>query len=125
MASSYNSSSAPSGQQHRKVKCTPIHCWCGVQACAMVSTTPQNRNAMFWSCRFNKCRFWQWFTTETLIYPSNSDQTIDNQNLELDAVHFRADDVAKIKKRLKVIEGRLKCIIIMLVFVCAIVFTKM
>ena len=96
-----------------------------MHACAMVSTTPQNRNAMFWSCRFNKCKFWQWFIAETLIYPSNSDQTAANQNLELDAVHFRADDVAKIKKRLKVIEGRLKCIIIMLVIVCVIVFTKM
>ena len=124
MASCYNSSSAASGQQHRKVKCTPIHCWCGVQACAMVSTTPQNRNAMFWSCRFNKCKFWQWFIAETLIYPSNSDQIADNQNLELNVVLFRADDVAKIKKRLKVIEERLKCKI-MLVFVCAIVFTKM
>ena len=98
----------------------------------MVSTTPQNRNAMFRPCKFNKCEFWQWFTTsfdnglvpKFLIYPNSSDQVADNQNLELNAVNFRADDVLKIKKMLRVIEGRLKCIIIMIVCVCAIVFTK-
>ena len=64
------------------------------------------------------------FTAEALIYPSNSDHMVDNQNLKVNTVNFRADDMSKIKKRLRVIEGRLKCIIIMLVFVCAIVFTK-
>ena len=98
----------------------------------MVSITPQNHNAMFRSCRFNKCEFWQWFTTsfdndlvqKFLIYPNSSDQVVDNQNLELNTVNFRADDVVKIKKRLRVIEGRVKCIILMIVCVCAIVFTK-
>ena len=98
MASSYNSSFAVSGQSYTKVKCTPIHCWCGVHACAMVSTGLHNRNAMFWSCRFNKCKFWQWFTTQALIYPNNSDQMADNQNLEVNVVNFRANDVAKIRR---------------------------
>lgn len=118
MASSYSSSSAVSGQPHRKVKCIPKNCWCGVQACTMVSTTQQNPNAMFWSCKLNKCKFWQWFATEALIYPS-TDQKVDNQNMELN------DDVVKIKKRLKLIEGKLKYIIILLLCVCAIVLFKM
>ena len=91
----------------------------------MVSTIPQNHKAMFWSYKFNKCKFWQWFTTEALIYPSSSDQMADNQNLELNVVKFLVDVVLKIKKRLRVTKGRLKCIIIMLICVCAIVFTKM
>ena len=125
MASSYSSSSVASGQPQRKIKCIPKYCWCGMQACAMVSTTPQNPNAMFWSCRLNKCKFWQWFTTEALIYPSRSDQMVDNQNLEPNAVNFGADEMVKIKKRLRLIEGKLKYIIILLVCLCAIVFIKM
>ena len=74
----------------------------------MVSTTPQNPNVMFWSCRLNKCKFWQWFTTEALIYPSSSDQMVDNQNLEPNAVNFEADEMVKIKKRFRLIEGKLK-----------------
>lgn len=50
---------------------------------------------------------------------------VDNQNLERNVVNFRVDDAGKIKKTLRVIEGRLKYIIIMLVCVCVIVFTKM
>ena len=49
----------------------------------------------------------------------------DNQNLELNVVKVLVDVVLKIKKRLRVTKGRLKCIIIMLACVCAIVFTKM
>ena len=50
---------------------------------------------------------------------------VDNQNLELNTVNFGADEMVKIKKRLRLIEGKLKYIIILLVCFCAIVFIKM
>ena len=116
MASCYNSSSAASGQPQRKIKCIPKYCWCGMQACAMVSTTPQNPNAMFWSCKWKHCGakhcdFWEWLTTESLIYPNTNEEMSYEQNSKL------VDEVLKIKKRLKIIEGKLKYILIVLVCV--------
>ena len=49
----------------------------------------------------------------------------DNQNLEMNAFNFGANDVVKIEERLKLIEGKLKFIIILLVCACSIVFIKM
>ena len=50
---------------------------------------------------------------------------VDNQNLEPNAVNFGADEMVKIKKRLRLIEGKLKYVIILPVCLCAIVFIKM
>lgn len=124
MASSEASSSGVSGfKRYKKVKCQPKYCKCGVQAVAMVSTTLQNPNALFWSCRWKHCGvkhcdFWEWFTTESLIYPTTNDEMAYEQNLKLN------DDVVKIKKRLKLIEGRLKYILILLVCVFVTVFMR-
>ena len=65
----------------------------------MVSTTLQNPNAMFWSCRWKHCGarhygFWEWFTVESLIYPS-ANSVMSGQDLKLN------DDLVKIKKMLK------------------------
>ena len=59
-----------------------------------------------------------------LIYPSSSDQMVDNQSLEPNAVNFGAVEMVKIKKRLRLIEGKLKYVIILLVCLYAIVFIK-
>ena len=64
------------------------------------------------------CDFWEWFTTESLIYPTTNDEMAYEQNLKLN------DDVVKIKKRLKLIEGRLKYILILLVCVFVTVFMR-
>ena len=123
MAFSEASSSTNSGHtRYDKVKCQPKYCKCGVQAVAMVSTTLQNSNAMFWSCRWKHCGarhcgFWEWFTVESLIYPSTNG-VMPGQNLKLN------DDLVKIKKRLKSIEGKLKWILIVLACVFVIVLMR-
>lgn len=80
---------------------------------------------MFWSYRLNKCKFREQFSTKDLIHSSSGDQMTDNQYLEINAFNFGANDVVKIKERLKLIEGKLKFIIILLVCACSIVFIKM
>lgn len=80
MASSEASSSAVNEfKRYKKVKCQPKYCKCGVQAVAMVSTTLQNPNAMSWSCKWKHCGvkhcdFWEWLTTESLIYPNTNEE---------------------------------------------------
>ena len=124
MASSEASSSAVNEfKRYKRVKCQPKYCKCGVQAVAMVSTTLQNPNAMFWSCKWKHCGakhcdFWEWLTTESLIYPNTNEEMSYEQNSKL------ADEVVKIKKRLKIIEGKLKYILIVLVCVFVTVFMR-
>ena len=50
---------------------------------------------------------------------------VDNQNLEPNAVNFRANEMVNIKKMLRLIERKLKYVIILPVCLCAIVFIKM
>ena len=64
------------------------------------------------------CDFWEWITTESLICPTTNAEMAYEQNLKLN------DDVVKIKKRLKLIEGRLKYILILLVCVFVTVFMR-
>ena len=53
-------------KKHVEVTYYPKYCNCGVQACAMVSTTSANPNKLFWTCRFKKCNFLQWAAKEDM-----------------------------------------------------------
>ena len=64
------------------------------------------------------CDFWEWLTTESLIYPNTNEEMSYEQNSKL------VDEVLKIKKRLKLIEERLIYILIVLVCVFVTIFMR-
>ena len=110
MASSSNLSvnTRVRSKKHAEVTCYTKYCNCGVQACAMISTTSENPNKLFWTCRFKKCNFWQWTAKEDMEMRN----TTFGHGINLN------EDVIKISERLRCIEARLKLVI---VFICGIV----
>ena len=110
MASSSHTSISSTGRAKKPAEVTyyPKYCNCGVQACAMVSTTSANPNKLFWICRYRKCNFWQWAAKEDLEMRNSTSSYGLNLN----------EDVLKMNERLRCIEAKLKLVI---VFICGIV----
>ena len=67
-------------KKHAEVTYYPKYCNCGVQACAMVSTTSENLNELFWTCKFKKSIFCQWATKEDMEMRNNTSGHGMNQN---------------------------------------------
>ena len=107
MASSSHTSISPRGRAKKptEVTCNPKYCNCGVHACALVSTTSENPNKLFWICRYKKCNFWQWAAKEDLEMHNSTSSYGLNLN----------EDVLKMNERLRCIEAKLKLVI---VFIC-------